>query len=128
MVGMPEENWIGWSLTPSAYAAPVLAITLSEAKNIAIGLIAVFVIASVAAVWIMKTIIQKLAAAAVLAIFAFAVFTQRTSLQDCADKVQDAYTFEGIDTRVIDTECSFFGTTITISDPRPEPEQTDIVE
>lgn len=121
MVGIPEENWIGWSLTPSAYAALVLAITLSEAKNIGIGLVVLFLAGSVASAWIMKTIIQKVATAAVLALLAFAVFTQRTSLQDCADKVRDVYELrdEAVDPEVpLDTECSFFGTTIGIPDPR----------
>lgn len=98
----------------------MLAITLSEAKNIAIGLIVVFVVGAIAAAWIMKTIMQKLAVALVLAVLAFAVWTQRVSLQDCADKVKDAYEFDGVNTTIIDTDCSFFGTTITISDPRNE--------
>ena len=124
---MPEENWIGWSLTPSAYAAPVLAITLSEAKNMGIGLVALFLVGSVASAWIMKTIVQKVAVAAVLALLAFAVYTQRTSLQDCADKVIDVYELrnEALDPDVpLDAECSFFGTTISIPDPRntDEPE------
>ena len=102
----------------------MLAITLDEAKNIAVGLVAVFAIGAVASAWLMKTIVQKVAVAAVLAILAFAVWTQRQSLQDCADKVKDAYEFDGVNTTIIDTDCSFFGTTITISDPRngdPEP-------
>jgi hypothetical protein len=41
--------------------------------------------------WIMKSIVQKLAVAALLALLAFAVWTQRVSLQDCADKVQDSF-------------------------------------
>ncbi len=123
---MPLENWIGWSLTGSivlaAYAAVVLALTLEEAKNIAIGLAGVFVVGSVAAAWIMKTIIQKVAVAAVLALLAFAVWSQRSLLQDCADKVKNAYELESGDPRLVDTDCSFFGTTITISDPRPDTE------
>ncbi len=99
----------------------MLAITLSEAKNIAIGLVVVFVVGAIAAAWIMKTIMQKMAVALVLAILAFAVWTQRTSLQDCADKVNDAYEFDGVNPTIIDTDCSFFGTTITISDPRNDP-------
>ena len=130
-MGIPEENWIGWSLTGSAYAAPVSAITfaisLSEAKNIGIGLVALFLVGSVASAWIMKTIIQKIAVAAVLVLLAFAVFTQRTSLQDCADKVKDVYALrdEAVNPDVqLDTDCSFFGTTISIPDPRTtdEPE------
>lgn len=95
-----------------------LAISLSEAKTIALGLVAVFVVAAVLAIWIIKSIFQKLLAVAILAVFGFAVWTQRASLQDCADKVIDAYEFDGVSPTLIDTECSFFGTTITISDPR----------
>ena len=103
----------------------MLAITLDEAKNISIGLVAVFAIGAVASAWIMKTIMQKVAVAAVLGVLAFAVWTQRQSLQDCADKVKDAYEFDGVNTTIIDTDCSFFGTTITISDPRnDEPADT----
>jgi hypothetical protein len=96
----------------------VLAITLDEAQNIAVGLVVVFAVGAIAAAWIMKTIMQKLFVAVVLGILAFAVWTQRTSLQDCADKVIDAYEFDGRNPTIIDTDCSFFGTTITISDPR----------
>jgi len=99
----------------------VLAITLDEAQNIAVGLVVVFAVGAIAAAWIMKTIMQKLAVAVVLAVLAFAVWTQRTSLQDCADKVIDAYEFDGRNPTIIDTDCSFFGTTITISDPRNPP-------
>lgn len=119
---MPLENWIGWSLTPSAYAADVFAITLSEARTIAIGLVVVFGVGAVLALWIVKSIFQKLLVVAVLGLFGFAVWTQRASLQDCADKVMDAYAFDGVNTTVIDTDCSFFGTTITISDPRESPD------
>ena len=105
----------------------MLAITLSEAKNIGIGVVVLLLVGSVASAWIMKTIIQKVAVAAVLVVLAFAVFTQRTSLQDCADKVKDVYALRdgAVDPGVeLDTECSFFGTTIGIPDPRTtdEPE------
>ena len=62
-----------------------------------------------------------MAVAADFAVLAFAVWTQRQSLQDCADKVKDAYEFDGVNTTILDTDCSFFGTTITISDPRSDP-------
>lgn len=100
------------------YDGQVLALDLDAAKNIAIALAAVFAIGSVVSAWIMKTIIQKVATALVLAVLAFAVWSQRTSLQDCADKVKDAYERNGTSVSFIDTDCSFFGATITISDPR----------
>ncbi|MDG1267267.1 MAG: hypothetical protein P8O03_13190 [Ilumatobacter sp.] len=99
----------------------MLAITLEEAQNIAVGLVVVFAVGAIVAAWIMKTIMQKLVVAVVLGVLAFAVWTQRSSLQDCADKVIDAYEFDGRNPTIIDTECSFFGTTITISDPRTPP-------
>lgn len=123
-MGMPLENWIGWSLTPPAYAAGVLAITLSEARTIAIGLVGVFAVGAVLALWILKSIFQKLLVVVVLGLFGFAVWTQRVSLQDCADKVIDSYELDGVNPTIIDTECSFFGTTITISDPRDSPDET----
>lgn len=105
---------------PLPYDAGVFAITLDAAKNVAIAVAATFLIGAVLAAWLMKTILQKVAVALVLAILAFAVWSQRTSLQECADKVQAAYSREGTDVTLIDTECSFFGATITISDPRDD--------
>lgn len=98
----------------------VLALSLDNAKNISIALALLFLAGSVASAWIMKTIMQKVAVAAVLVVLAFAVWTQRGSLQDCADKVKDAYEFEQVNPTFIDTDCSFFGTTITITDPRKD--------
>lgn len=125
-MGIPLENWIGWSLTPPAYAASVLAITLSEARTIAIGLVGVFAVGAVLGLWILKSIFQKVLVVAILGLFGFAVWTQRASLQDCADKVLNAYEFDGVNPTIIDTDCSFFGTTITISDPRESPD--DVVD
>ncbi|MGB3733602.1 MAG: hypothetical protein WA964_01500 [Ilumatobacter sp.] len=106
----------------------MLAITLSEAKNIGIGLVALLLVGSAVSAWLMKTIIQKVAVAAVLALLAFAVFTQRTSLQDCADNVKAFYELreESPDPdATLGAECSFFGTTITIPDPRGETETSE---
>ena len=96
----------------------MLALSLDAAKNAAIVAVVVFLVGSIAAAWIMKTIIQKVATAAVLLLLAFAVFTQRTSLQDCADKVKGAVGRDGTSVTLTDTDCSFFGTTITVKDPR----------
>ena len=99
----------------------MLALTLDDAKTIAIVAATVLVVGAVVSFWIMKSIVQKLAVAALLAVLAFAVWTQRVSLQDCADKVQNSFELAGTDVTVTDTECSFFGFTVTISDPRSDP-------
>lgn len=96
----------------------MLALTLDNAKTIAIIVAALFVGGAVLSFWVMKTIISKLLVAGLLGLLAFAVWTQRTSLQDCADKVQGNFEQVGTDVTVADTDCSFFGATITISDPR----------
>lgn len=96
----------------------MLAITLETAKNIAIVGAAVFLVGGVLAVWLMKTVVQKAAVAGVLVLLAFAVWSQRTSLQECADKVQENVRLDGTSSTLLDTDCSFFGVTVTISDPR----------
>lgn len=96
----------------------MLALTLDDAKIIAIVVAALFVVGAVLSFWVMKTIVSKLLVAGLLVLLAFAVWTQRTSLQDCADKVQGNFERVGTEVTVADTDCSFFGATITISDPR----------
>ena len=96
----------------------MFALTLDAAKNGAIAAVVVFLVGSFAAVWIMKTIVQKFATAFVLLLLAFAVYTQRTSLQDCADRVAGNFTVEDASVTVTDTDCSFFGIDVTVKDPR----------
>ncbi len=104
----------------SSYSARVFALTLDDAKTIAIVAATALAVGAVVSFWVMKTIMQKLLVAALLGMLAFAVWTQRVSLQDCADKVTANFERSGIDATVADTECSFFGVTITISDPRAD--------
>ena len=96
----------------------MLALTLDDAKTIAIVAATALAVGAVVSFWVMKSLVQKLAVAALLGVLAFAVWTQRVSLQECADKVQDNFELAGTDVVVTDTECSFFGITVTISDPR----------
>jgi cyanate permease len=96
----------------------VLALTLDDAKTFALVAATALAVGAVVSFWVMKSLVQKLAVAALLGVLAFAVWTQRVSLQDCADKVQDNFELAGTDVVVTDTECSFFGITVTISDPR----------
>jgi 1,4-dihydroxy-2-naphthoate octaprenyltransferase len=98
----------------------MLGLTLDDAKTIAIVAATALTVGAVVSFWVMKSIVQKLAVAALLGLLAFAVWTQRVSLQDCADKVQDNFELAGTDAVITDTECSFFGITVTISDPRPD--------
>ena len=94
------------------------ALTLESAKTIAIAVVVIFIVGAFIAAWIMKTFVQKVATFFVLALLAFAVSSQRTSLQECADRVQENIDRDGTNITVTETDCSFFGTTITVKDPR----------
>ena len=115
---------IGWSLTRGSVATPygagVFALTLDQATTIAGITAVVLVVLGVLAFWVMKTVVQKLVVATLLGLLAFAVWSQRTALQDCADKVQANFEQAGTAVTFLDTECSFFGVNVTIADPRSE--------
>jgi len=96
----------------------MFAITLDDAKTIAVVAVTALVVAAILSFWVLKTIVQKIAVAVLLGLLAFAVWTQRAALQDCADKVEASYARVGTDVTIEDTECSFFGMSVTISDPR----------
>ena len=61
---------------------------------------------------------QKVAVALVLVLLGFAVYDQRSTLQDCADQVAANMSRSVTDLGLADTQCSFLGTDVTISDPR----------
>lgn len=98
----------------------MFAITFDDAKTIAAVAATTLVVGAILAFWLLKTIIQKVAVAVLLGLLAFAVWSQRTALVDCADKVEASYERVGTSVTIDDTACSFFGMSITISDPRTE--------
>jgi len=89
----------------------VLALTLGQAKTIAVLIVVVLVALAIGSAWLMKTIAQKAALAVILGLLALLVWSQRTSLEECADKVREG----GVQ---VDTTCSFFGRDINISTNR----------
>jgi len=66
----------------------VLGLSLDEAKNLALVAATVFAIGAIVAIWMMKTIVQKVLVAVLLVMLAFAAWSQRESLQECAEQVQ----------------------------------------
>lgn len=89
----------------------MLALSLGQAKTIAIAIVIVLIVSAIGSAWLMKTIAQKAAMAVILALLALLVWTQRTSLDECADKVRAG----GVS---VDETCSFFGRDIKISTNR----------
>jgi hypothetical protein len=90
--------------------AGVVALTLQTAKNIGLALIIVCVLFALLVVKQMAGIAKKVIGVVILAAIAFGVWSQRASLQSCADRVraQDGIT---------QATCHFFGTDITIRKP-----------
>lgn len=93
----------------------VLALTLGQAKAIAVVLAAVLVIGAVVSAWVMKTVVQKLAAVLLLVLLALVVWSQRASLQDCADRVRDDVS---LNRTSVDTTCTFLGRDVPITTKR----------
>ncbi len=89
------------------------ALTLESAKTIAIavavGLVALMLVMAV----VVKNITAKLISVVIIGGLAFGVWTQRSSLQNCADKVRGRIAVG--DTS--DVTCSFLGSDITIAAP-----------
>ena len=92
----------------------MLGLTLDEAKNVALVAATVFAIGAIVAIWVMKSIVQKVLVAVLLVMLAFAAWSQRESLQECADKVQASVT-----TAVDDATA----TTTTTGALRPTPDR-----
>src|SRR5690606_27836959 len=98
VLGRPVDIWIGCSDMPARYdrgrwmaapySGPVLAWTLGQAKTIALVAAVILVALAVVSAWVMKTVAQKAALAVILGLLALLVWTQRSALQECADKVR----------------------------------------
>lgn len=89
----------------------MFALTLGQAKTLAILIVLALVVMAVGSAWLMKTVAQKVALFAILGLMALLVWTQRASLDECADKVREG----GVS---VDTTCAFFGRDINISTDR----------
>lgn len=91
----------------------VWAIALDSAKQTGLlvaGGLALFALASA---WLIKQVISKLLTILVLGGLALLVWTQRASLDDCADGVMESLRAGAVD----DTTCTFFGRDVTIRSP-----------
>ena len=86
----------------------MVALSLDSAKTIAIVVVLVFVALSVISALVIKSIVTKLIMVVLMACLALGVWTQRTSLQDCADKAKAG----SLD--VSGLTCTFFGTDIEV--------------
>lgn len=96
------------------YGSSMTALTLETAENIAIAVAVGLVALMLVLAFVVKNITAKLLSIVILGGLAFGVWTQRSSLQDCADKVS-ARGVLGVTSG--DVTCSFLGSDVTISAP-----------
>lgn len=89
----------------------MLAISLGQAKTAAMLVVVVLVALALVAAWVMKTVTQKLAFVVIIGLLATLVWTQRSSLDECAARVRESRL-------TTDTTCSFFGRDVEISQRR----------
>lgn len=86
-------------------------LTLDEATTYAAVAVAVLLGLAVLAAWLMKELTQKVVLVVILGLLAVLVWSQRSSLQECADRVRDEVARGGA---AVDPTCRFFGRDVEI--------------
>ena len=87
------------------------ALTLESAKNIGIAVLVALVALMLVMAFVIKNVTAKLLSVVVIGGLAFGVWTQRSSLQNCADKLR-ARVAAG---DASDVTCSFIGSDINVT-------------
>lgn len=90
-------------------SSALLALSVDTAKNIAVALAVGFVVLSVVSAVLVKKLVTKLVLVVLLVTAALAVWSQRSNLQDCANRAKDRVTGSGTT-----VECTFFGSGIAV--------------
>lgn len=88
----------------------MFALSLESAKTIAIVIALVFVASAVISAYVIKKVVTKVIVILLMVGLAFGVWSQRASLQSCADDAKEA------GTGIVDggVTCTFFGTDVEI--------------
>ena len=84
----------------------MFAVSLETAKTVGIVVFVAFVLIGVLSAWLIKTVVTKAIVALIMVGLAIAVYSQRASLQDCADKARENLGDE--------VSCTFFGTEVKV--------------
>ena len=90
----------------------MFAMDLETAKRLSIAVIVGLAVLSFLAAWLVKSVVMKLVTIGLLLALAFAVWTQRASLQDCADLLEEKASVGDFSS----TTCTFFGAEVTVPD------------
>ncbi len=115
------SNHASFELPLRRIVTPMLALSLSTAKNAAIIAVVVLVLLALLSAKIVSSVTQKLIILVVCFGLAFLAYSQRQTLQKCADNVQAAAEaikkqadVPGGDIAIPAATCKFFGKTISV--------------
>ena len=89
------------------------AMTVESAKNIGIAVAVALVALMLVMAFVVKNVTAKVITMVIIGGLAFGVWTQRSSLQDCADRVRA----RGLRGDTSDVECTFLGSDVKVSVP-----------
>lgn len=87
------------------------ALSLQSAKTIGIVVLIAFIAFAVISAWVIKNVTMKIISILLLLGLGLGAWTQRSNLQDCADRAK-AKVDAGIDEGSI--TCEFFGTEVSV--------------
>lgn len=91
----------------------LVGLSLEEVRNVAIVVVAGAAVLAVLVAWVVKAVASKLLSLLLVGVLAAVVWTQRTSVQDCADRVGTTLADGAVD----DTTCTFFGREVSVTAP-----------
>ena len=91
----------------------MLGLEFDTVRNGALIAIAVVIVLALLAAWIVKAVLGKLVVIGLLGALAAVVWSQRTSLVECADRVGATLQAGAVD----DTTCTFLGRDVTVPAP-----------
>ncbi|MEO5723145.1 MAG: hypothetical protein ABIQ39_10340 [Ilumatobacteraceae bacterium] len=88
----------------------MLSLTVDTVKNAAIVVVVVLAVLAIVAASLIRKVVAKLIVVALVVIIGVAVWSQRSSLQNCATRAKDRAAL-GDKASVV---CSFFGQSVTV--------------
>ena len=97
----------------------MLALDYDSAKRLALWLVGGFILLSVISAMVIKNIVGKLVSALLMAGLALGAWTQRTELQDCAQRARERAAAGAAS----DLTCRLFGSDVTIIKAEPAAEE-----
>jgi hypothetical protein len=95
------------------YRRPVLGLELDTVRNVALLAVAAAVVIVLVGTWLIRAVLGKLVVVGLVGGLAVAVWSQRQSVQHCADRVGTTLQVGSVD----DATCTFFGRPVTVPSP-----------